>query len=324
MSNHHFYYSQQDPQQQQHQQQRHHHHHASSSINFLNNTIVSHVPQEAQIHWKRPRSASSESLLSSSAYPQDDSMGICHQPSLKRRRINDVMDGSSLFETNNANDSSMTTTTTATAIHSQQQHAVSPLYDRSGDAQTLLQESPSVDVASLAEESSAQHYPQSYHLQQRATSVSDHLYHFREQQQQHQQHQSSVHREQQYNVFLPPDNSNKGGPRIEENQYEGGPGQDVSHSGIGCSNGITPHSTNYQPMNSLLGELHMMRRRHRQGGNGEGSTRLFGNEVRQTIPQSYSHNLPTQHEQHQQGGNHNVRPPPRKKVVSLRVTSNIY
>jgi hypothetical protein len=255
MSNHYFY-----SQHPNHQSQQ-----GLSGVS-LNHTVVSHVPHEAQINWKRPRNSLTESY-------SDDAMVIC-QPSLKRRRI---MDGPE-------ND-------TSTISH----YEPSSLYD-SNDVQ--WQESHSADVASLAEESIAQYPP--YYPPEHASTIYHQPHHY------HEQHQQLYQQ-------APPQGFPGKRPRILENPNQ----QQPTH--LLAPSNVSPHATDYKLMNSVLGDLHMMRRRQRQG-TGEGTITQPRAKEHQPIPQSSFQVGCTSSEQQLI----DIQPLSKKKFVSLRVDSNLY
>lgn len=75
--------------------------------------------------------------------------------------------------------------------------------------------------------------------------------------------------------------------------------------------GDARHATDYQPINSVLGDLHMTRRRHRSQALPQNKYHTNGNQIGAQNPLPQQHPITHQHRS-------------TKKVASLRVHSNLY
>jgi hypothetical protein len=194
----------------------------------------------------------------------------------------------------------------------------------SGELHELPACSSHHDVASLAEESAAPAAQGSQNaFPQHSTFISHHLPHYHPQQ-------------QMYEPTFP-----QGSFPVKTR--EGGDGERRQPPGLARGGVATPHATeDYHPMNSLLGDLHMMRRQQRRGRNSEESycqSHEHNEQHQDMMPESYSHyssghqsGFPTQQLQHQEQQvqhQHQHQPnrqqrPSKKKVISLRTDSNLY
>ena len=131
-------------------------------------------------------------------------------------------------------------------------------------------------------------------------------------------------------------NYNQQPARTQMQQYESqfGYNQALASANVPSGNRSTPangtsYATDYQPMNNLLGNLHLMRQQRRQTS--------VQSSQQQAQAQNYSTIVPQQqHHHHRQYGNYHSAPKAtanknrsgtnqsRKKTASLRVSSNLY
>jgi len=266
--------------------------------------------QQSRNGMKRPRGYSPPAFDCASA--SDSSSDNSSHQVTKRLRTLSCSDG---MTSRNFNNSNITNTNT---------HTGGLFFTSKSDDEISLAEDAQTTPTVLPHHSSFMQHKQNHHYYQQHTTQ------IHQQQQQLQLQQSHMGNHQAVSSSVSATNNNV-------------------HSGnIGSRAGGTTYATDYQPMNSLLGNLHLIRQQQQQQRRRQqtsvGQAQALQQQAR--IPRDHSAMVPQQqqpqyqyHQHHNRSlyGNHPSVPTTaanavassgtnrsRRKTVSLRVNSNLY